>query len=214
MIVQEKAVDWPGISVEVQPIHDYPTGELTAALVGFLGPIPANQESFYFGTWDSRANRDKVGYAGLELQYQDLLSGRNGRRVAEIDVGGQVLRPDIVSPQESNPGYSLRLTIDTRLQQAAEAVLFKDELDDWNKYFGKIVYSSGVVIAMSPQTGEILSMVTYPSYEITGWHAFHPGLLLRPAAERSDQSAAQPRGWRCPAGRVSLQTGHRHWRFE
>jgi penicillin-binding protein 2 len=172
MIVQERAVDWPGISVEVQPIRDYPTGSLTAALVGFLGPIPANQEAAYRDL-GFLANRDKVGYAGLELQYQDLLSGRNGRRVAEIDVGGQVLRPDIETPQEPQPGDSLRLTIDTRLQQAAEAI-FKDELDDWNKYFGKIAYSSGVVIAMNPQTGEILAMVTYPSYENNRMTRFIP----------------------------------------
>jgi penicillin-binding protein 2 len=172
MIVQEKSVDWPGISVEIQPIRDYPTSSLTAALVGFLGPIPANQEEAYLEQ-GFLANRDKVGYAGLELQYQDLLAGRNGRRVAEIDVGGQVLRPDIETPQEPQPGYSLKLTIDTRLQQATEAI-FKDELDDWNKYFGNIVYSSGVVIAMNPQTGEILSMVTYPTYENNRMTRFIP----------------------------------------
>jgi penicillin-binding protein 2 len=172
MIVQEKAVDWPGISVEIQPIRDYPTGSLSAALIGFLGPIPANQEELYVEQ-GFLPNRDKVGYAGLELQYQDLLAGKNGRRVAEIDVGGQVLRPDIESPSDPQAGNSLRLTIDTRLQQATEAI-FKDELDDWNRYFGNIVYSSGVVIAMNPQTGEILSMVSYPSYENNRMTRFIP----------------------------------------
>ena len=172
MIVQEKAVDWPGISVEIQPIRDYPTGPVTSSLVGFLGPIPASQEEAYREA-GFLANRDKVGYAGLELQYQDLLSGRNGRRVAEIDVGGQVLRPDIESPEDAQPGSSLRLTIDTRLQQAAQGI-FADELDDWNKYFGNISYSSGVVIAMNPQTGEILAMISYPSYENSRMTRFIP----------------------------------------
>ena len=172
MIVQEKAVDWPGIGIEIQPIRDYPTGSLTAALIGFLGPIPANQEEAYVAA-GFLPNRDKVGYAGLELQYQDLLAGTNGRRVAEIDVGGQVLRPDIESPSDPQSGNSLRLTIDTRLQQATESI-FKDELDDWNRYFGKIAYSSGVVIAMNPQTGEILSMVTYPTYENNRMTRFIP----------------------------------------
>src|SRR5574338_74947 len=40
-VVKEKSVDWPGVSVEIEPVRDYPTGELTAAVVGFLGPIPA-----------------------------------------------------------------------------------------------------------------------------------------------------------------------------
>jgi len=43
-VVEEKKVDWPGVSVEVEPIRDYPTGSLTAHLIGFLGPIPASQE--------------------------------------------------------------------------------------------------------------------------------------------------------------------------
>ena len=40
-VVEEKKMDWPGVSVEIEPIRDYPTGSLTAHLIGFLGPIPA-----------------------------------------------------------------------------------------------------------------------------------------------------------------------------
>ena len=46
-IIQEKAVDWPGIEIEVDAVRDYPTGELTASLVGFLGPISAADEAYY-----------------------------------------------------------------------------------------------------------------------------------------------------------------------
>ncbi|HSO27831.1 MAG TPA: hypothetical protein VLS48_07150, partial [Anaerolineales bacterium] len=162
MIIQEKAMDWPGISVEIQPIRDYPTGSLTASLVGFLGPIPASQEEEYVAQ-GLVPNRDKVGYAGLELEYEEVLSGKNGLRVVEVDVGGQVLR-DIEPPIDPKPGQNLRLTIDTRLQQAAEAVFVK-ELREWNAYFGEVRYSSGVVIAINPTTGEILAMVSYPTYE-------------------------------------------------
>jgi penicillin-binding protein 2 len=104
-----------------------------------------------------------VGYAGLELQYQDTLAGRNGQRLVQIDVAGQALR-DISPPIEPRPGRSVRLTLDTRLQQAAEQILV-DEIQDWNAYFGEQRYSSGVVIAMDPRTGEILSMISYPTYE-------------------------------------------------
>ena len=66
------------------------------------------------------------------------------------------------------PGYNVTLTIDTRLQAAAEAAL-KQEIDFWNRWFygdtGQLRISSGVVIAMNPQTGEILAMVSYPTYE-------------------------------------------------
>ncbi len=163
MVVKEKASDWPGISVDIQPIRDYPTNSLTANLIGFLGPIPANQEAEYRAAGFD-PNRDKVGYAGLELQYNDLLAGKNGRRVSEIDVAGQVTRPDIEQPEAAQSGENLRLTIDTRFQESVETIL-KNEMQDWNNYFGKTVYSSGVVIAINPKTGEILAMVSYPNYE-------------------------------------------------
>jgi len=43
MAIMDKAVDWPGVSIEVEPIRDYPTGELTSTFIGFLGPIPESQ---------------------------------------------------------------------------------------------------------------------------------------------------------------------------
>jgi len=161
-VVEEKAVDWPGVEVEVEPIRDYPTGSLTAHLIGFLGPIPASQEE------ELRAkgfvpNRDKVGYSGVEDSLQDILAGRNGSRVVQVDVAGQELR-NLEPPIQAVPGHNVYLTIDTRLQAAAEATLLQ-EIDYWNIYFGKVRISSGVIIAMNPKTGEILAMTSYPSYE-------------------------------------------------
>lgn len=162
MVIQEKQADWPGVSIEIQGIRDYPTNALTSSFIGFLGPIPANQEA-EFRARGLVPNRDKVGYAGLELQYQDLLAGQNGSRTVQIDNAGEILQ-DIDQPIPASPGYNLRLTIDTRYQQAVDAIL-KGELQDWNNYFGEIRYSSGVAIAINPKTGEILAMVSYPTYE-------------------------------------------------
>jgi len=171
LIIQEKAIDWPGVGIDVQPIREYPSGSLTASMVGFLGPIPASQEDFFIEQ-GLVPNRDKVGYAGLELEYQDLLNGRNGRRLVQVDVGGQVLG-DIDPPINPRPGNSIRLTIDTRLQQASETIL-RDEMDDWNQYFGDVRYTSGVVIAINPATGEILSMISWPTYENSRMTRFIP----------------------------------------
>ena len=162
MAIQEKAVDWPGVGVEIQPIRDYPTGSLTASIVGFLGPIPANQEA-EFKARGFVANRDKVGYAGIELEQQDLLAGINGLRQVEVDVAGQELHT-VGETQQPESGSSLQLTIDTRLQQAATEIL-KREIEFWNTYLQTTRSTSGVVIAMNPKTGEILSMVSYPTYE-------------------------------------------------
>ncbi len=162
MVIQERSVDWPGIEVETQPIRDYPTGSLTASFIGFLGPIPAIQEQ-EFRDLGFEPNRDKVGYAGIELQYQNLLAGTNGRRTIEVDVAGQEMRP-IGETQLPVPGMNLRLTIDTRLQQAAQSILER-EINYWNNYLQTIRSTSGVVIAINPTTGEVLAMVSYPTYE-------------------------------------------------
>lgn len=170
-VIREKKLDWPGIDVEIQPIREYPTGSVTASIIGFLGPVPAALEDYYVER-GLVPNRDKVGYAGLELQYQDLLAGRNGQRVVQVDVAGQEVR-DVAPAISPRPGNSIRLTIDTRLQQAAMEILV-DEINDWNAYFNEIRYSSGVVIAMNPKTGEILAMVSYPTYENNRMARFIP----------------------------------------
>ena len=161
-LVRERGADLPGVSVEIEPIRDYPTGSLTADVVGFLGPIPAAEEAAL------RArrfvpNRDKIGYAGVEVSLQEILAGQNGLRVIQVDVAGKELR-NLEPPIPASPGNNITLTIDTRLQAAAQASLL-EEINYWNTWFGKVRISSGVVIAMNPKTGEILAMVSYPTYE-------------------------------------------------
>ncbi len=162
LAIQDKAVDWPGVSIEIEPVRDYPTGQLTSSVIGFLGPIPEGQadvleeEGFVAG-------RDKVGYAGVELYFDDLLRGRNGLRTVEVDVAGEVLR-DVQAIEPPEDGLNLVLTLDMRLQQAAFSIL-KSEIDFWNTYFGEIRISSGVVAAMNPTTGEVLAMVSWPTFE-------------------------------------------------
>lgn len=161
-IVEEKSLDWQGVEVEIEAVREYPTGSLTAHVVGFLGPIPASREE------ELRAqgfvpNRDKIGYAGVEASLQDILAGRNGLRVVQVDVAGQEIR-NLEPPIAPVPGNNIYLTIDTRLQSVAEATLL-EEIRFWNTYFGTTRISSGVIIAMNPKTGEILAMVSYPSYE-------------------------------------------------
>ena len=161
-LVRERSVDLPGVSVEIEPIRDYPTGSLTANVVGFLGPIPAAEEKALVAR-RFVPNRDKIGYAGVEASLQEILAGQNGERVIQVDVAGKELR-NLEPPVAALPGSNITLTIDTRLQAVAEASL-KEEVNYWNTWFGKVRISSGVVIAMNPKTGEILAMVSYPTYE-------------------------------------------------
>src|SRR5271157_10401 len=162
MTVQEKSSDWPGVGIEIDPVRDYPTGSLTSEIIGFLGPIPASEEQQYTSQ-GFVANRDKIGYAGVEQSLQDILAGKNGVRQVEIDVAGQIQR-DLQQPIAPVPGNNVQLTIDTRLQSAALTAL-SGEIDYYNKYLNKIFSTNGVVIAIKPKTGEILAMVSYPTYE-------------------------------------------------
>jgi penicillin-binding protein 2 len=171
-VIRERAVDWPGVDLEIEPIREYPTGSLTANIVGFLGPVPAALEEAYRAR-GFIPNRDKIGYSGVETSLDDILLGENGQRVVQIDVAGQVLR-NLERPIAPVAGNNIVLTIDTRLQKAAEAALI-DEIDYWNKFLSTTQISSGVVIAMNPKTGEILAMVSYPTFENNRMARFIPG---------------------------------------
>jgi len=179
-IVREKSVGWPGVSVAIEPIRDYPTGSTTANIIGFLGPIPATQVDLY-EELGFIAGRDKIGYAGVESTLQDILAGTNGKRVVEVDVAGQELR-NLEEPIAAIPGRNVRLTLDYRLQKAAEGVLL-NEINGWNAYFGQIRISSGVTIAMNPKTGEILAMVSYPTYENNRFARFIPAYYYQQLSE-------------------------------
>ena len=149
-VVEEKSIDWAGVEVEIEAVREYPTGSLTAHVVGFLGPIPASQEE------ELRAqgfipNRDKIGYSGVEASLQEILAGRNGLRVVQVDVAGQEIR-NLEPPIAPSPGNNVYLTIDTRLQAAAEATML-EEVRFWNTYFAQVRISSGVIIAMNPKNG-------------------------------------------------------------
>lgn len=162
MKIREKEADWPGVSIQVEPVRDYPTGELTSEIVGFLGPIPALEEDYYKAL-GFVPNRDKVGYAGVESSLQDVLQGKNGERQVEVDVAGKEIRT-VGDPVAPVPGQNVRLTIDVRLQNAAKTALV-GEIDYWNKFLNQIISTNGVAIAMNPKTGEVLAMVSYPTYE-------------------------------------------------
>jgi penicillin-binding protein 2 len=163
MTINEHAHDWPGVSVEVQAVRDYPTGSLTADVVGFLGPIPAAEEQYY-NSLGFVSGTDKVGYAGVEQSEQDILGGKNGQRTVEVDAAGQILG-DLAAPVAAVPGENIELTIDTRLQAAAQAALVYS-LNYWDTWFNDPQkMTKGVVICMNPKTGEILAMVSWPTYE-------------------------------------------------
>ena len=162
MQILEESYRLPGVAVEAASVREYPSGELTAQIIGYMGRIPAEQELELLEQGYNPAY-DRIGYAGLEAYLEELLAGTRGRIVREVDVVGQPIGDPLVNvpPQ---PGVSLRLTLDSELQQAAETAL-RNRIAALNAERGQIVSETGVVIAMNPQTGEVLALVSYPSYD-------------------------------------------------
>lgn len=171
-VLREKQVDMPGVSIDAVSVREYTTGNLTAAIIGYMGPIPEIFSNYYEGLGFDKS-RDKIGYAGVEAWYQDILAGTNGRKLVESDVAGQHIREygTIIQPV---PGNSLRLTIDARLQAAAE-VAITNQMDFLDRFAGEDRTPLGVVIAIDPRNGEILAMVTLPTYQNNRFARAIPG---------------------------------------
>jgi len=172
MIVLENREEWTGIDVDISSVRQYPTGDLTSEIIGFLGPIPAVLEEYYVNLGFD-LNRDKVGYAGVEQSLNDTLAGINGSQTVEVNVAGEITR-NITEPIDPIPGNDIYLSIDTRLQSIAREALIS-EIEYWNDYAGKTISNNGVVIAMNPKTGEILALVSYPNYENNRMERLIPG---------------------------------------
>jgi penicillin-binding protein 2 len=171
LVIQAKESDWPGVGIEILPVREYPTGSLTSEIIGFLGPISASREEM-MKEKGFVPGRDKEGYAGVEASLNDTLMGLNGKRTIEVDVAGKEIR-NLKEPIDAVPGKNVKLTIDVRLQNAAKTAMIS-EINFWNTYLNKIKSSNGVTIAINPKTGEILALVSYPTYENNRMARFIP----------------------------------------
>jgi penicillin-binding protein 2 len=124
----------------------YPRNGFMAHLIGYVGEVSEdmlNQPQF-----ELYSAGDVVGISGVERQYNNLLMGQNGSRQALVDSHGREVGR--LGETEAVPGKPLKLTVDIDLQIAAEEALA-----------GK----NGAIIAMDPRTGEILAMVSGPTYD-------------------------------------------------
>lgn len=153
--VTEESFRIPGVRVNQVPIREYVYGDLLSHVLGFMGPIPAAQADQYKQTGYNDPN-EKVGLNGLEYSYQDDMRGRPGVRYVERDIVGTNVRTvgNVVDPV---PGLNLYLGIDLRLQRVMHDALqatMDEKKSPW-----------AVAIAMNPQNGQVLGMVSLPSYD-------------------------------------------------
>ena len=111
------------------------------------------------------------------MNYQDILAGQNGLKLVEKDVAGSRLA-EVGPGNPAVPGNNLKLTIDTRLQAIATSAL-ENRMEFINRVAGDVRTTIGAVIAMEPQTGEILAMVSIPTYENNRLSRFIPEYYFR-----------------------------------
>jgi len=124
----------------------YPRNGFIAHLIGYVGEV--SEEMLNQPQWELNNPGDVVGKSGVELQYNQVLVGKNGSRRAVVNSHGKEVGQLEEKPAE--PGRQLKLTIDIDLQIAAEQALE-----------GK----NGAIVAMDPRTGEILAMASRPTFD-------------------------------------------------
>jgi len=124
----------------------YPAGGFASHLLGYVGEVSEDElNQPEFANYNPGA---VVGKAGIERQYNDLLTGLDGQRQVIVDSRGR--ERGVVGIKEAKPGTSIRLTIDLDLQAAAELAMQ-----------GR----TGAVVAIDPRSGEVLTLVSAPNYD-------------------------------------------------
>lgn len=135
----------PGVMIDINSRRNYIYDSLASHLIGYLGEI--NAAELKNDTYRYKESGDFIGRYGIEKSYDADLSGVPGGRIVQVNAIGQVVK--ILDTVESEPGNNIYLTIDFELQTIAEAQL-KDQI--------------GAIVAMDPNSGEILAMASSPTY--------------------------------------------------
>jgi penicillin-binding protein 2 len=158
--IEERRIDLPGVIVETQPMRYYTKDNLAAHALGYVGGISREQLQqmqeqgrYYRGT-------DSIGQFGVEKTWEEYLRGQDGILRVETNRYGRRIR--VLAKEDPVPGHNLTLTLDARLQDIAERALLDviaQVREEGNDQVGK-----GAVVAMDPNTGEILAMVSLPAY--------------------------------------------------
>jgi penicillin-binding protein 2 len=149
---------FPGVDIKGRLFRQYPLGEVASHVVGYIGRIDDKDEE-RIDSGDQAGNykgTDHIGKTGLEQSYEGALHGTTGFEQAETDASGRIVprgTPNVrtLAPRTPPmPGNNLTLTLDIRLQEAAE------------RAFGE---NRGALVAIEPSTGGILAFVSKPGYD-------------------------------------------------
>lgn len=138
---------FPGVIIQANMLREYPLGDIVSNIVGYVGRINA-VELKKLSTTNNYLPSDYIGKTGIEQFYEPLLHGYVGSALSEVNASGEVVRH--LKAIQQTPGKTIYLTIDSKLQAFA-----KQALGDNN----------GALVAIQPSTGQILALVTNPTYD-------------------------------------------------
>ncbi len=128
----------------------YPNGTLAAHVLGYTGLVTRRDLDKAEEAGKDLKFDDKIGKSGLERQYNALLMGTRGSQEYEVDARG---RPERAGARlEDTPGATLRLTLDLKLQRAAETALAQAR-------------NNGAIAAIDPRDGSVLALASRPTFD-------------------------------------------------
>jgi penicillin-binding protein 2 len=166
--IEQESIFLPGVRVLPDPQREYPSGEYTSQIIGFMGPIPNENWIDVLGY----QRDDRVGWSGIESSMELELAGEKGRRTIEQDWTGREVR-QLGLREEPVAGLNLHTTLDLKLQKQAYEIM--SQIMEVNRTTPRTDEITGertlpeieqaAVVAMNPQTGEILAMVNFPTYD-------------------------------------------------
>ena len=148
--VQQLQID--GLYSGVDYVRHYPYGTLLSRLLGFTG-------------------YDSQGLAGIEYEYNDVLTGQGSAIRLFTDAKGNAMRQTPDEWRQGEGGATIELTVDVRLQQVVERELAQA----MEKYSAE----QALALAMNPKTGEILAISSYPTYDPTTYQKVEPSIYNR-----------------------------------
>lgn len=168
--LEERLTRLPGVAVETESSRRYPGGSFACHLLGYLGEVSeedleAGGETYHPG--------DLVGQAGIEKEYEEALRGRDGVAYVEVDAYGRRTHyfPELPALPAA-PGSDLVLSIDARVQRAAEAALeaSKRHVERQRALFeawdgDTLACPAAAVVAIEPSSGEVLALASRPTFD-------------------------------------------------
>jgi penicillin-binding protein 2 len=157
--IEEQRLELPGVVIDVEPMRDYPNGELLAHVMGYVRQI--NEEQLEANQNKGYKPGDSFGQTGLEHVYEEELRGQNGGRQVEVDSMARPVRD--LGVKQPVPGNKLALSIDYRVQKAAEEALSRYAQDALEQGYGEA--GAGAAVAIDVRTGGVLAMASYPEYD-------------------------------------------------